>query len=148
MDIDEILKLYLPRALQEDVDAAGDTVLKSIRAMRFQPEAQKAAEADWLANFDVAVLMAVEQLQGQGRPVSITLRVEELLEEPIVSGTAVFLMLLGMERAGLVSSSPIDAETPEALDRRYFEITAAGRETLARALAVREGVTDPLEGFA
>ena len=116
--------------------------------MRFQPEAQKAAEADWLANFHVAVLMAVEQLQGQGRPVSITLRVEELLEEPIVSGTAVFLMLLGMERAGLVSSSPIDAETPEALDQRYFEITAAGRETLARALAVREGVTDPLEGFA
>jgi DNA-binding MarR family transcriptional regulator len=154
MDIDEILKHYLPRALTEDMDEAGDAVLKNIRKMRFQPESPvaenvpKAPKAEWLNNFHVAVLMAVEQLQGQGRPVTITLRMEELLEERIVSGSAVFLVLLGMERMGLVSSSPIDPEKPEALDQRYFELTAAGRETLATALAAQKDVTDPLEGFA
>jgi hypothetical protein len=49
--------------------------------MRFQPEssapekAPKAPKAEWLADFHVAVLLAVEELQGQGRPVTITLKV-------------------------------------------------------------------------
>ena len=51
-------------------------------AMRFQPKspvaekAQKAPNADWLNNFHVAVLMAVEQLQGQGQPVTIILVID------------------------------------------------------------------------
>ena len=35
MNIDEILKRYLPRATPQEVDAAGERVLKRIRAMRF-----------------------------------------------------------------------------------------------------------------
>ena len=145
MDIDEILKHYLPRASQEEVDQASEIVLNRIRSMRFQET--KAVDAGWMLRFHVAVLMAVEQLQGNGRPVTITLKVEELLEERIVSGSAVFLILLMMERFGLVSSSPINPEQPKALDKRYFEITAAGREALAKALAAGERATDPLEGF-
>jgi DNA-binding PadR family transcriptional regulator len=179
MDIDEILKHYLPRASQEEVDEASEIVLNRIRSMRFQPtgeavkreararaerkrdsaqpqkkteavrdaEQTKVVDAGWMLRFHVAVLMAVEQLQGNGRPVTITLKVEELLEERIVSGSAVFLILLMMERFGLVSSSPINPEQPKALDKRYFEITAAGREALAKALAAGECATDPLEGF-
>jgi len=162
MDIDEILKHYLPRASQEEVDQASEIVLNRIRSMRFQPageararqgetvrdaEQTKAVDAGWMLRFHVAVLMAVEQLQGNGRPVTITLKVEELLEERIVSGSAVFLILLMMERFGLVSSSPINPEQPKALDKRYFEITAAGREALAKALAAGERATDPLEGL-
>jgi len=46
MNIDEILRRYLPQAPQEEVDAAGETVLKRILEMRFQgePEASAAAE--------------------------------------------------------------------------------------------------------
>jgi len=173
LDIDEVLKHYLPRASQEEVDAASAIVLERIRSMRFQPAnsgpreaqarqgeavkneavkseaaAKKPMKAEWLLDFHVAILMAVEQLQGQGRPVTITLRVEELLEEPIVWATAVFLILLMMESSGMVSSSPIDPEKPDALDERYYEITATGRQTLAKALAARGRVTDALEGFA
>ena len=163
MDIDEVLKQYLPRASQEEVDAASAIVLERIRSMRFQPAnsgpreaqarqseaaAKKPMKAEWLLDFHVAILMAVEQLQGQGRPVTITLRVEELLEEPIVWGTAVFLILLMMESSGMVSCSPIDPKKPDALDERYYEITATGRQTLAKALAARGRVTDALEGFA
>ena len=36
MDIDEILKRYLPRAPQEEVEAAGERVLERIRSMRFR----------------------------------------------------------------------------------------------------------------
>jgi hypothetical protein len=155
MDIDEILKHYLPRASQEEVDQASEIVLNRIRSMRFQPageavrdaEQTKAVDAGWMLRFHVAVLMAVEQLQGNGRPVTITLKVEELLEERVVSGSAVFLILLMMERFGLVSSSPINPEQPKALDQRYFEITAAGREALAIALAAGARAPDPLEGL-
>jgi len=40
----------------------------------------------------------------------------------------------------------IDSDDP-ALDRRYFEITASGRERLAVAAAATR-LTDPLEEFA
>ena len=43
-NIDEILKQYLPRASREDIEAAGETVLKRIREMRFQAKAAAAAE--------------------------------------------------------------------------------------------------------
>src|SRR5438067_508290 len=156
MDIDEILKRYLPRAPQEEVEAAGEQVLERIRAMRFpsasampdaaeQPKAE--AKAQWLPKFDRAVLAAVDEMQGQGRAVTITRKVEELLEERMVSGSAVFVILLLLERRGLVSSSPIDPDNP-ALDRRYFQITAAGRETLAAANAAATRFINPLEDFA
>ena len=41
MDIDEILKRYLPRAPQEEVEAAGEQVLERIRAMRFPSAPRK-----------------------------------------------------------------------------------------------------------
>ncbi len=158
MNIDEILKQHLPRARQEDIDAAGETVVKRIREMRFQAEpsvAKKAKEtpnADWMHDFHVAILMAVDQLQGYGRPVTITLKVEEILGAPVVWGTAVFLILILMERMDLVSSSPIDPEKSKELDRYYFAITELGREALGKALAKRQraadGVRGPLKGFA
>ena len=40
MDIDEILRRYLPRASQEEADEAGERVLKRIRAMRFSKAAE------------------------------------------------------------------------------------------------------------
>ena len=173
MNIDEILKQYLPRAPQEEVEDATATVLKRIREMRFQDErsefkldraqpvkeAAPAAEepkntpeAGWLQDFHVGVLMAVDELQGYGHPVSITLKMEEILSDPIVWGTAVFLNLLLMERMDLVSSSPIDPGKPEELDRRYYALTELGRETLRQALALRQRAAErargPLKGFA
>jgi hypothetical protein len=143
MNIDEILKRYLPRASEEDIDSAGDTVLKRIREMRFQAEASPApakavTDGDWLHDFHVGLLMAVDELQGYGDPVRLTLRMQDILEEPVVWGTAVFLNLLLMERMGLVSSSPLDPEKPQEMDQRYFAITPSGRETLAKALAFRQ----------
>ena len=98
--------------------------------------------------FHRAVLMAVDELRGEGTPVTITLKVEELLEERIVSGSAVFLVLRFMERGGLVSSSPMDPDNPVSLDKRYFKVTASGLETLAAANAAATRFTDPLEDFA
>jgi hypothetical protein len=142
MNIDDILKRYMPHASQEDVDAAADTVLRRIREMRFQAEpapapARELTDGDWLHDFHVGLLMAVNELQGYADPVRITLKMEEILEEKVVWGTAVFLNLLLMERMGLVSSSP-DPEKPEEKDWRSFVITQAGRETLAKALAFRQ----------
>ena len=110
-------------------------------------DAAEPPKTEWLAKFRLAVLAAVDEMQGQGRPVTITLKVEELLEERIVSGSAVFLVLLFLEHRGLVSSSPIDPDDP-ALDKRYFEITASGRERLAVANAAATRLTGPLEDFA
>jgi hypothetical protein len=154
----EILKVFLPRASEEDVDRASERVLKRIQAMRFQPESfaseksQKAREIE-LADFPLAVLLAVDELQGQGEPVTITVKVAELLETPIlriISATAVLLVLLGMERIGLMASSPIDPARPEMFDQRRFTVTAEGRAALAKALAERKRgarLTDLLEGF-
>jgi hypothetical protein len=190
MDIDEILKHYLPRASQEEVDEASNTVLNRIRSMRFQeanlereararaerecdsakPQAMREAvrreararqgeavrdaqsaskEPDtlWLNDGLVALLTAVEQLQGQGKPVTIILRMEELMEEYVAPGPAFVSMLL-MERAGLVSTSPVDSEKPDLLDERYYEITPLGKRSLAKAVARRQGVRNPLEDFA
>jgi len=158
MNIDEILRKYLPRASQDEVDAAGDTVLKRIHEMRFQAEApvaqdvKSAPDADWLHDFHVAVLMAVDELQGYGHPASIALRMEEILGDPVVSSTGVFLNLLLMERMGMVSSSRIDSQKPGELDKRHYAITESGRETLREALAIRQRsaarVKHPLKGFA
>jgi hypothetical protein len=177
MDIDEILKHYLRRASQEEVDEASNTVLNRIRSMRFQGanlerEAQARAERErdsakpqamreavreasakkepdtlWLNDYLVALLTAVEQLQGQGKPVTIILRMEQLMEEYVAPGPAFVNMLL-MERAGLVSTSPVDSEKPDLLDERYYEITPLGKRSLAKAVARRQGVRNPLEDFA
>ena len=148
MNIDGILKRYLPHATQQEIDAAGDTVLKRIRQMRFQPEPSPVTEektvkksvtdGDWLHDFHVGLLLAVEQLQGYGDPVRITLKMQDILEEKVVWGSAAYLNLLLMERMGLVSSEPIDPENQQHMEERYFAITQAGRETLAKALAFRQ----------
>ena len=153
MDIDEILKHYLPRASQEEVDEASHTVLNRIRSMRFQaakpePEpAEKEPDTLWLNDYLVALLTAIEQLQGKGRPVTVILRMEELMEEYVAPGPALANLLL-TERAGLVSTSPIDAEKPDLLDARYYEITPLGKRSLAKAVARRQGVRNPLEDLA
>ena len=145
MDIDEILRSYLPRASQEEADAAGERVLKRIRAMRFS-EAADERKPGWHPKFDLAVLAAVDELQGRGDPMRIILKVEELMEE-MVSGSAVFLILLMMERMELVTSSP-DPSEPGELDKRTFQITASGRETLAAARAAAARRAGLLEDFA
>jgi len=146
MDIDEILRRYLPRASQEEADEAGERVLKRIRAMRFS-EAAKEWKPGWLPKFDLAVLAAVDELQGEGTAVTITLKVEELLEERIVSGSAVFIILLILERSGLVASSP-DPNEPDAADLQSFKITGSGREALAAARAAEARRAGPLADFA
>ena len=146
MDIDEILKRYLPRATPEEADAAGERVLKRIRALRFS-DAGEEPKAVWLPKFDLAVLAAVDELQGEGTAVTITLKVAELLEERIVSGSAVFLILLLLERSGLVASSP-DPNTPDATHRRSFQITGPGREALTAARAAEARRAGPLADFA
>src|SRR5437667_725567 len=146
MDIDEILRSYLPRASQEEADAAGERVLKRIRAMRFSAAAEE-RRPGWLPKFDLALLAAVDELQGEGTAVTITLKVAELLEERIVSGGAVSLILLLLERSGLVASSP-DPTTPDARHRRSFQITGPGREALAAARAAEARRAGPLADFA
>ena|SRR5438876_9169921 len=146
MDIDEILRSYLPRASQEEADAAGERVLKRIRAMRFSAAAEE-RRPGWLPKFDLALLAAVDELQGEGTAVTITLKVAELLEERIVSGGAVSLILLLLERSGLVASSP-DPNTPDARHRRSFQITGPGREALAAARAAEARRAGPLADFA
>ena len=161
MDIDEILKRYLPRATPEEADAAGERVLKRIRALRFSHErseckpdraqpsinAGEEPKAIWLpARMNMTILAAVDELQGRGDPMRIILKVEELMEE-MVSGSAVFLILLMMERMELVTSSPAPSE-PGELDKRTFQITASGRETLAAARAAATRRAGLLEDFA
>ena len=107
MNIDEILKHYLPRASEEDVDAAGETVLKRIREMRFQAEPEtsaapgaKAANGDWLHDFHVGLLVAVDRTAGLWRSGKDHAEDADVLEAPVVSGTGVFLNLRIMETHG------------------------------------------------
>jgi hypothetical protein len=160
MDIDEILKRYLPRPTPEEADAAGERVLQRIRALRFherseckpdraQPsiDAGEAPKAVPLTNeLGLAILTAVDELQGRGHPVTITLKAAELLEE-MVCGSWVPVILRMMERMELVTSSP-DPNEPDALDKRTFQITASGRETLAAARARAARRAGLLEDFA
>ena len=94
----------------------------------------------------MTILAAVDELQGRGDPMRIILKVEELMEE-MVSGSAVFLILLMMERMELVTSSPDPSEQGE-WDKRTFQITASGRETLAAARAAAARRAGLLEDFA
>jgi hypothetical protein len=117
MDIDEILKRYLPRATPEEVDAAGERVLQRIRALRFS-EADEEPEAVWLPNkLNLAILAAVGELQGRGHPATITLKATELPEE-MVSGAWVPRILRMLERMDLVTSSP-DPNEPDALEDEH-----------------------------
>ncbi len=146
MDIDEILKRYLPRATPEEADAAGERVLKRIRALKFS-DADEAPKTVPLTNeLGLAILAAVDELQGRGEPVTITLKAAELLEE-MVSGSWVPVILRMMERMELVTSSP-DPNEPDALDKRTFQITASGRQTLAAARARAARGAGLLEDFA
>ena len=147
MDIDEILRRYLPRASHEEADEVGERVLKRIRAMRFS-EAADERKPGWHPKFDLAVLAAVDELQGEGTAVTITLKVAELLEERIVSGGAVSLILLLLERSGLVASSPPDPNEPDALHKQLFKMTGSGREALAAARAAEARRAGPLADFA
>ncbi len=150
MNIDEIVRHYLPRAPEEEVEAAGETVLKRIRELRFQaepetsaaPGAKKTANSEWMQDFHVGLLVAVVELQGYGDPVRITLKMQEVLEAPVVPGTWVFVNLRIMEKMGLISSTPIDPEKPQESDQRYYAITELGRESLAQALTLRERVAE------
>ena len=148
MNIDEVLRQCLPRAPQDEVDAASATVLKRIREMRFQAEPEEASaaqepkkmpEVDWMHDYHVAALVAVAELQGYGDPVRIILKMREILEEYVTPSWA-FINLLIMEKMGLISSTPIDPEKPQELDHRHYAITAFGRDSLAKAFAVRDRV--------
>ena len=147
MNIDEVLRQYLPRAPQDEVDAASATVLKRIREMRFQaepetsaaPEPKQTPDVDWMHDYHVAALVAVAELQGYGDPVRIILKMREILEEYVTPSWA-FINLLIMEKMGLISSTPIDPEKPQELDHRQYAITAFGRDSLAKAFAVRDRV--------
>ena len=162
MDIDEILKRYLPRATPEEADAAGERVLKRIRALRFSHErseckpdraqpsinAGEEPKAIWLpARMNMTILAAVDELQGRGDPMRIILKVEELMEE-MVSGSAVFIILSLLERSGLVASSPPDPNEPDALHKQLFKMTGSGREALAAARAAEARRAGPLADFA
>jgi hypothetical protein len=74
IDIEDVLKHYLPRVSEEQADKACEIVLNRIRSMRFQPGLSMAETADklpdpkWPPKMHVAILLAVDQLQGQGRP--------------------------------------------------------------------------------
>ncbi len=147
VDIDEILKRYLPRAIPEEADAAGERVLKRILALKFS-DAGEAPKAVPLTNeLSLAILAAVDELQGRGEPVTITLKAAELLEE-MVSGSWVPVILRMMDSMELGTAAP-DPNESDALCKRAFQITASGRETLAaaRAAAARRAA-GPLADFA
>ena len=148
MNIDEILRQYLPRAPQDEVDAASATVLKRIREMRFQAEPETSAaqepkkmpDVDWMHDYHVGLLVAVAELQGYGDPVRIILKMQEVLEEHVTPAWA-FINLLIMEKMGLISATAIDPEKPQELDHRHYAITEFGRDSLAKVLAVRDRVS-------
>ena len=138
----------MPRATPEEADAAGERVLKRIRALRFSDPGKEPKAVRLPNKMNVTILAAVDELQGRGHAVTITLKVAELIEERIVSGSAVYLILLMMERMDLVTSSP-DPNEPDALDKRSFQLTASGRETLAAArTAAARRAAGPLADFA
>jgi hypothetical protein len=136
IDIEDVLKQYLPRTSQEEVDGAGERVLDRIRLMRF-PSAPsmispaKPPKAEWHPKLILAVLAAVDQLRGEGTVITIAITVMELQKIRIVSGGWIFIILLILERRGFVVSSPLNPEEPDALDKRSYRITQSGLETLA-----------------
>lgn len=68
MDIDEILKRYLPRATPEEADAAGERVLKRIRhILAGSQRAGRAGQAD-VPNHGIRARNARRGKSGSGAP--------------------------------------------------------------------------------
>ena len=151
IDIDDILKRYLPHATQEEVDEASDRVLNRIRALRFSdaPEIAKVeSEPVWLPKYGLSILTAVDELQGAANLFRICLRTAELEGDKIAPPVMIYLNLVIMEKNGLVTHLSPDSDE-DSLEKRLYQLTPLGRESVAAATARREArEAGPLEDFA
>lgn len=151
MDIDEILRRYLPRAPEDEMEAAGERVLARLHQIAAKMTAAPEPEPtrpEALRRIDHLVLTAVYLLRNAGDAIGITGKVNELSDKRIYYGT-VFGTLDRLQRRGLVESwfgPPLPEYDGEG--EQYFKVTTAGETALAEAPVQGEPLTDSAEDFA
>lgn len=98
-----------------------------------------------IGEFEELVLLAIYSVDGEAYGVSLQEKLEQLLERGISIG-AVYAALDRLERKGHVTSW-VGGATGQRGGRRkrYFEITAAGVETLKRVRRIRERIWREIE---
>ena len=148
VDIDEILRRYFSSSpTEEEIEAAGQRVLKRIRAEVFGATSNEseALKTERLREFDQLVLRAVHLLRGEGYSVSIAHKVNEFLSKRVMLAS-IHVALDSLERRGLVFSSVVHlAGESASKERRCYQLTANGELALAQATAAARALRDPLE---
>jgi DNA-binding PadR family transcriptional regulator len=137
-----ILNQLFPSLSSREVESAGDSILRRLRAeaaqeieeFRFRPDIRLKAEA--LKPVDVFALTAVWLLRGEGYCLTILHKVEELTSKSWSPG-AVYFSLDVMEMQGLISYR--DVQDGEYL-RRFFTITETGIRVLAHVSPAQRAI--------
>ena len=141
IDMDAILKRYLPRASQELADEGSERTLARIREALQRREAEFGGPVDNrafnLEPMQALVLNATELLGNEARSPRIKVKVEEISLKP-ASSLSVSSALNMMELRGLIKAVEIPAENG-ARRSYYYKLTPNGRFALSQAkLAARE----------
>ena len=101
-----------------------------------------------LSAHDQFVLTAIYLLGGKGYPVTITMKVSEMMGKQALLGS-VYVSLDRLQTQGLALSRLADPKTePENQTRRYFTVTMAGERELAHARETSTLVARFLPDFA
>ena len=131
-NIDDLLKKYLNSATEEDVKLTEDRVKQRLAdAIRNRAQEDRLlwgamGSKRQLAEFELLVLMATVELEGNGDVPAITEKINERLTK--TSGTTAVLFTLNrLEGEGLVESSS-----------RKYQVTEEGKRALAAAKAAAE----------
>lgn len=104
---------------------------------------------DWLGEFEQLVLFAVLHLAPDAYGVSVRQAIQDRADRSVSAG-AIYTTLERLEARGLVTSA-WGEPTPErgGKRKRYYELTADGREALQRSWqsmrAMARGATQKLE---
>jgi hypothetical protein len=145
--MDEILRLYLPRAADQEVEEGTDRVVRRIRkALQRREEEFGPVDncAFGLRPMEELALTATDLLGDEAGRLQIRMKVQEITLKPVSYG-AVLSALNGLEDRGLIKRILVPEKPQEGVRRNYrFKLTPNGRFALSQARAATEEATDAL----
>ncbi len=160
-EFDEMMRRYLPKASQEDIEAAGERVwlkLKAAMQNKLQ-ESKPAAPVEShqpnmpllvrpLKGYDQLVLTAAYLLQGEGRILTIRERVEKMASEPVKMGS-IYTSLERLESRDLLTTRRGEVVGQDGLLRKtkFYTVTEYGKRVLAEIKDDVKEVADALDAL-
>jgi DNA-binding PadR family transcriptional regulator len=102
------------------------------------------AKGQFLAEFEMYVMLAVLRLAGDAYGVTIRREIEERTKRPVSIG-AVYATLARLEEKGFVVMRESDPRpVPGGRSRKYVHLTASGRRAVEHSVAMLGRMTDGL----